>query len=80
MEFGQVIEGQKVLLLGGSGGIGTTAIQIAKALGAHVTTTTSSSNVDFVRALGADEVISYDLPLITSYHDCFDVSSFQSFH
>ncbi|MBT2760304.1 NADP-dependent oxidoreductase [Paenibacillus sp. ISL-20] len=71
VEFGQVIEGQKVLLLGGSGGIGTTAIQIAKALGAHVTTTTSSSNVDFVRALGADEVISYDRPTIP-YHDCFD--------
>ncbi|WP_145950181.1 NADP-dependent oxidoreductase [Paenibacillus sp. Y412MC10] len=72
VEFGQVIEGQKVLLLGGSGGIGTTAIQIAKVLGAHVTTTTSTTNIDFVRSLGADEVIPYDQPLTIDYQDHFD--------
>lgn len=48
--------GQKVFIPAGSGGIGTFAIQLAKHLGAKVGTTTSTGNVDLVRALGADEV------------------------
>lgn len=72
VETGQVIEGQNVLILAGSGGIGSTAIQLAKTLGANVTTTTSSRNVDFVRSLGADEVIAYDQPLTTDYNNYFD--------
>jgi NADPH:quinone reductase-like Zn-dependent oxidoreductase len=52
--------GQRILIHAGSGGIGTFAVQYARYLGLHVTTTTSSKNVDFVRSLGADRVIAYD--------------------
>lgn len=52
--------GQRILIHAGSGGVGSFAIQFAKAKGLHVTTTTSSRNVDFVRGLGADVVIAYD--------------------
>src|SRR5258706_1076331 len=52
--------GQRILIHAGSGGIGTIAVQYAKYLGLHVTTTTSSKNVDFVKSLGADRVIAYD--------------------
>lgn len=51
--------GQKVFIPAGSGGIGTFAIQLAKHLGANVGTTTSTSNVELVQSLGADEVIDY---------------------
>ncbi|MCE5977848.1 NADP-dependent oxidoreductase [Pseudomonas sp. JR33AA] len=51
--------GQKVFIPAGSGGIGTFAIQLAKHLGAKVGTTTSTGNVERVRALGADEVVDY---------------------
>lgn len=51
--------GQKVFIPAGAGGIGTFAIQLAKVLGAHVGTTTSTGNIDFVRGLGADEVVDY---------------------
>lgn len=51
--------GQKVFVPAGSGGIGTFAIQLAKHLGAHVGTTTSTGNVELVRSLGADEVVDY---------------------
>jgi len=51
--------GQRVLIHAGSGGVGTVAIQLAKHLGAIVATTTSTPNVDWVRALGADVVIDY---------------------
>lgn len=51
--------GQKILIHGGAGGIGSVAIQLAKHLGAHVATTVSSDDMDFVRTLGADDVIDY---------------------
>jgi alcohol dehydrogenase len=52
--------GQRILIHAGSGGVGSFAIQYAKYLGLHVTTTTSAKNVDFVAALGANRVIAYD--------------------
>lgn len=54
-----VTAGDEVLVNGGSGGVGTFAIQIARAMGAHVTAVTSSRNVDLVRSLGAEAVIDY---------------------
>jgi NADPH:quinone reductase-like Zn-dependent oxidoreductase len=58
-KHGNLKAGQRVLIHGGSGGVGHFAIQFAKAKGAHVITTVSAPNRDFVRRLGADEVIDY---------------------
>jgi alcohol dehydrogenase len=52
--------GQRILIHAGSGGVGTFAVQYARYLGLHVTSTTSSKNADFVKSLGADKVIAYD--------------------
>ncbi|MGW8526898.1 NADP-dependent oxidoreductase [Nocardiopsis sp. NPDC055824] len=59
VDLGGVTEGDRVLVHGGGGGIGHVAIQIAKALGAHVTTTAGGSKRQFVEGFGADEVIDY---------------------
>jgi NADPH:quinone reductase-like Zn-dependent oxidoreductase len=59
VEKANLQRGQKLLVHAGSGGVGTYAIQLAKHLGATVATTTGTSNVDWVRALGADVVIDY---------------------
>lgn len=59
IERAQLRQGQKVFIPAGAGGIGSFAIQLAKLFGAKVATTTSTANVEFVRQLGADEVIDY---------------------
>lgn len=58
-EKSQLAKGQKVFIQAGSGGVGTIAIQLAKHLGATVATTTSKSNFELVKSLGADIVIDY---------------------
>jgi NADPH:quinone reductase-like Zn-dependent oxidoreductase len=58
-DTGRVQPGQKVLIIGAGGGVGTYAVQIAKALGAHVTGVCSASKQDLVRSIGADDVIDY---------------------
>lgn len=59
VEMGQLRAGQTVLIHGGSGGVGSVAIQLAKHLGATVATTVSAGHADFVRELGADIIIDY---------------------
>jgi NADPH:quinone reductase-like Zn-dependent oxidoreductase len=65
--------GQEVFISGGAGGVGTFAIQIAKWLGAHVTTTASKRGEALVRSLGADEVIDYTAQDISAVGRRFDV-------
>lgn len=66
--------GQRVLIHAGAGGVGSLAIQIAKILGLHVTTTTSTKNIEFVGGLGADAIIDYTKaePLPTELDAVFD--------
>jgi NADPH:quinone reductase-like Zn-dependent oxidoreductase len=69
----RVRAGQRVLVNGAGGGVGTFAVQIARWLGAHVTAVTRAGSVDLVRSLGADEVIDHDAEDFTSRRDGWDV-------
>ena len=72
-DHGHVAAGQRVLIHGAGGGVGTFAVQIAKALGAHVTAVTGPKNVDVVGALGPDVLVDYSRVDITKTSDRFDV-------
>ena len=73
LDAGRLQPGQRVLVNGASGGVGTLAVQIAKAHGAHVTGVCSTRNVELVRSLGADAVVDYTREDVTRSGARFDV-------
>lgn len=72
-DHGEVKAGQTVLIIGASGGVGTFAVQLAKAFGAEVTGVCSTTKVDLVRSLGADQVIDYKRETITQTGQRYDL-------
>ncbi len=80
---GELLPGQRVLIVGASGGVGLFAVQIAKVLGAEVTGVCNTANVDIVRAIGADHVVDYSQGDFTQsgrrYDLVLDVGGYRSF-
>ena len=72
-DHGRVQPGQRVLVIGASGGVGTFAVQIAKALGAEVTGVCGPTNQDLVRSIGADHVVDYTKTDVTTSGERYDV-------
>lgn len=72
----QLTAGQKVLIQAGAGGVGTFAIQLAKAMGIYVATTTSDAGAELVKSLGADQIINYKIEafdkVLQNYDGVFD--------
>jgi len=73
LKKGGIKEGQKVLINGASGGVGTFAIQIAKAFDCEVTAICSTEKMDIVRSLGADHVVDYTQTAFTNIQEKFDL-------
>ena len=82
-DHGRLQAGERVLIYGAGGGVGTFAVQIAKALGAHVTAVTSTRNMELVAKLGADVLIDYMKEDVSKrgqrYDVIFDVAAIRSF-
>lgn len=68
-DAGRITAGQRVLVIGAAGGVGSFAVQLAKSAGAHVTGVCSTGKVDLVRSLGADEVVDYTCSGLGSGYD-----------
>jgi NADPH:quinone reductase-like Zn-dependent oxidoreductase len=70
---GKVRAGQRVLIIGAGGGVGTFAVQLAKAYDAEVTGVCSTAKTELVRSLGADHVIDYTREDFTDARNCYDI-------
>lgn len=73
LTHGKLKQGETVLINGASGGVGHFAVQVAKVYGAKVTAVCSSKNIDFVKSLGADQVIAYDKESIQQHNGKYDL-------